>query len=103
MDGTMTVPQLLERQLEKSPDHPAYFYDGPDSELVSIRFAQYVRTVQAASAIIQRDMAPLIVDDKSPVVGIFAVLGWLVQSLFSARHNVFSSLQIQSHTVSIIL
>ncbi|KAJ7270508.1 hypothetical protein C8J57DRAFT_1716554 [Mycena rebaudengoi] len=69
----MAVPQLLERQLEKS-GHPAYIYDGPDGELVSIRFAQYVRTVQAASAIIYRNMASLTVDNKSPVVGIFAVL-----------------------------
>ncbi|KAJ7119146.1 hypothetical protein C8R44DRAFT_737971 [Mycena epipterygia] len=48
LDGSLTIPQLLDRHLEHSPNHTAYIYDDPKGEIVSVIFSQYIRTVHAA-------------------------------------------------------
>ncbi|KAJ7829991.1 hypothetical protein B0H14DRAFT_3143707 [Mycena olivaceomarginata] len=74
LDSFLTLPQLLDRQFEQSPHHTAYIYDAPDGEIISISFAQYIRTVYAACRRILRDTVPHtpIADGQCPVIGIFA-------------------------------
>ncbi|KAJ7612077.1 hypothetical protein FB45DRAFT_1065470 [Roridomyces roridus] len=70
VDGTLTIPQLIELQLEQSPDHPAFIYDDPNGDIVSVTFTQYIRTVHAAARRFLRDNAPKGIDGKPTVVGL---------------------------------
>ncbi|KAJ7904669.1 hypothetical protein B0H14DRAFT_615623 [Mycena olivaceomarginata] len=74
LDGSLTIPQLLDRQFELSPHHTAYIYDAPDGEIISISFAQYIQTVYIACRRILRETVPyqLVTDGQATVVGIFA-------------------------------
>ncbi|KAF7353915.1 Acetyl-CoA synthetase-like protein [Mycena venus] len=75
LDGSLTLPQLLDRQLAQSPRHTAYIYDGPDGEIISISFDQYIRTVYVACRRILDDTVPhipVVPDGQATVVGIFA-------------------------------
>ncbi|KAJ7604121.1 hypothetical protein FB45DRAFT_1083333 [Roridomyces roridus] len=72
VDGTLTFPQLIELQLEQSPNHPAFIYDDPHGDIVSITFSQYIRTVQAAARRFLRDNAPQGAGGKPTLVGLFA-------------------------------
>jgi hypothetical protein len=77
LDSFLTLPQLLDRQFEQSPHHTAYIYDAPDGEIISISFAQYIRTVYAACRRILRDTVPhtSTANGQCPVIGIFAATG----------------------------
>jgi hypothetical protein len=77
LDGSLTMPQLLDRQFELSPHHTAYIYDSPDGQIISISFAQYIRTVYVACRRILRDTVPPkpFTDGQATVVGIFAAAG----------------------------
>jgi hypothetical protein len=77
LDGSLTIPQLLDRQFELSPHHTAYIYDAPDGEIISISFAQYIQTVYIACRRILRETVPyqLVTDGQATVVGIFAATG----------------------------
>ncbi|KAJ7882852.1 hypothetical protein B0H13DRAFT_2047560 [Mycena leptocephala] len=68
----MSIAQMLEHHLEKSPRHKAYIYDDGQGEIVSIEFAQYIRTVYAACRNVLRDIAP---HKAGAVVAIFADAG----------------------------
>ncbi|KAF8209428.1 hypothetical protein K438DRAFT_2012211 [Mycena galopus ATCC 62051] len=75
LDGSITLPQLLDRQFRQSPNHTAYIYDAPDGTIVSISFAQYIGTVYAACRRVLRDTlphTPVIVSGTGIVIGIFA-------------------------------
>jgi acyl-CoA synthetase (AMP-forming)/AMP-acid ligase II len=72
LDGSMSIAQMLEHHLEKSPRHKAYIYDDDQGGIVSIEFAQYIRTVYAACRNVLRDMAP---HKAGAVVAIFADAG----------------------------
>ncbi|KAJ7612075.1 hypothetical protein FB45DRAFT_1065469 [Roridomyces roridus] len=72
VDGTLTFPQLIELQLEQSPNHPAFIYDDPHGDIVSITFSQYIRTVQVAARRFLRDNAPQGAGGKPTLVGLFA-------------------------------
>ncbi|KAJ7651348.1 hypothetical protein FB45DRAFT_1051095 [Roridomyces roridus] len=71
VDGTLTIPQLLELQLEQSPDHPAFIYDLPSGDIVSITFSQYIRAVHAAAGRLLQNTTP-IGYGKPTIVGLFA-------------------------------
>ncbi|KAJ7616347.1 hypothetical protein DFH06DRAFT_1145617 [Mycena polygramma] len=70
LDGSLTFPQLLDRQLAQSPRHIAYIYDAPDGKITRISFAQYIGTVYAATGQILRDIPTR---REGTVVGILAV------------------------------
>ncbi|KAF8209367.1 hypothetical protein K438DRAFT_2012181 [Mycena galopus ATCC 62051] len=75
LEGTLTLPQLLDRQFTQSPDHTAYIYDTPDGAIVSISFAQYIGTVYVAARRILHDTVPhtpATADGQRTIVGIFA-------------------------------
>lgn len=72
IDGSMTIPQMLEHHLEKSPHHKAYIYDDGQGGIVAIEFAQYIRTVHAACRRVVRDIA---LHKAGAVVAIFADAG----------------------------
>ncbi|KAJ7689868.1 hypothetical protein B0H17DRAFT_1066000 [Mycena rosella] len=82
LDGSLTFPQLLEHHLARSPDHPAYVYDGAHGELVRVSFARYVRTVHAGCRRVLRDVPSQ--SGKKPVVGIFAVAETISYCMFVA-------------------
>ncbi|KAJ7827456.1 hypothetical protein B0H13DRAFT_2119469 [Mycena leptocephala] len=84
LDGSLTFPQLLDRQLAQSPHHTAYIYDAPDGEIISISFTQYIRTVYAACRRISRETASNRPDGQSIVVGIFATAGMMVAAIMRA-------------------
>jgi acyl-CoA synthetase (AMP-forming)/AMP-acid ligase II len=77
LDGSLTIPQLLEHHLEKSPNHTAYIYDDSEGKIVSVSFSRYIRTVHAACRRVLRDVKPenRLADGKRMVVGIFAAAG----------------------------
>ncbi|KAJ7651368.1 hypothetical protein FB45DRAFT_859923 [Roridomyces roridus] len=75
VDGTLTIPQLIELQLEQSPHHTAFIYDLPGGDIISITFSQYIRTVHAAARRFLRDSAPNGGDGKPTVVALFANTG----------------------------
>ncbi|KAJ7651343.1 hypothetical protein FB45DRAFT_1079115 [Roridomyces roridus] len=95
VDGTLTIPQLIELQLEQSPHHTAFIYDLPSGEIVSIAFSQYIRTVHAAARRFLRDTAPRGGDGKHTVVGLFANT-WLAFSLCYRVSSHIFVLQIAS-------
>ncbi|KAJ6461250.1 hypothetical protein C8R47DRAFT_1159650 [Mycena vitilis] len=68
LDGSLTIAQLLDHHLEKSPHHKAYIYNDEKLGVVSVEFAQYIRAVLAACRLIQRHTAPRKAGD---VVAIF--------------------------------
>ncbi|KAJ7671268.1 hypothetical protein DFH06DRAFT_1320058 [Mycena polygramma] len=68
LNGSLTIPQLLDHHLEKSPHHKAYIYNDEKFGVVSVEFSQYIRAVLAACRLIQRDTAPRRAGD---VVAIF--------------------------------
>ncbi|KAF7329185.1 Acetyl-CoA synthetase-like protein [Mycena kentingensis (nom. inval.)] len=70
LDGSLTLPQILEWQLKKSPEHIAYVYDDPDG-LVQVSMKDYLETVYKLSVRILRDL-PESGSLISPVVGILA-------------------------------
>ncbi|KAJ7622726.1 hypothetical protein DFH06DRAFT_1447238 [Mycena polygramma] len=70
LDGSLTFPQLLDRQLAQSPRHIAYIYDAPDGKITRISFAQYIGTVYAATGQILRDIPTR---REGTVVGILTV------------------------------
>ncbi|KAJ7490926.1 hypothetical protein FB451DRAFT_1221449 [Mycena latifolia] len=76
LDGSLTFPQLLERQLANSPNHTAYIYDDPEGNIVSVSFARYITTVHAGCRRVLRDVTPRPKSDNvkgtRTVVGIFA-------------------------------
>ncbi|KAJ7119155.1 hypothetical protein C8R44DRAFT_923158 [Mycena epipterygia] len=74
LDGSLTIPQLLDRHLEHSPNHPAYIYDDPKGEIVAVTFSQYIRTVHAACRYILRDTHSL--GGPGTIIGIFATTSW---------------------------
>ncbi|KAJ7500418.1 hypothetical protein B0H11DRAFT_2225418 [Mycena galericulata] len=80
LDGSLTVPQLLERHLKRSPEHLAYIYDDPQGNIVSIKYSQYIRTVHAAARLFLRDSGalPRSPDGEATVIGIFATTGMMV-------------------------
>ncbi|KAJ7041894.1 hypothetical protein C8F04DRAFT_1077661 [Mycena alexandri] len=72
LDGSLTFPQLLDRQLAQSPDHPVFIYNNLEGIIVSITFSQYIQTVHAASRLILREGIPHSPDGQVTVIGIFA-------------------------------
>ncbi|KAJ7611830.1 hypothetical protein FB45DRAFT_941123 [Roridomyces roridus] len=72
VDGSLTIPQLIELQLEQSPKHLAFIYDDPNGDIVSIAISQYALTVRAAAKRFLRDNAPQGADGKPTVVGLLA-------------------------------
>ncbi|KAF8209425.1 hypothetical protein K438DRAFT_1960414 [Mycena galopus ATCC 62051] len=75
LEGSLTLPQLLDRQFTQSPNHTAYIYDAPDGMIVSISFAQYIGTVYAACRRVLHDTVPhtpVVVSGTGIVIGIFA-------------------------------
>ncbi|KAJ6566967.1 hypothetical protein B0H19DRAFT_716138 [Mycena capillaripes] len=55
LNGSLTIPQILDYHLENSPRHKAYIYDDGQGGVISIEFAQYIRMVHAACRRILRD------------------------------------------------
>ncbi|KAJ7765663.1 hypothetical protein B0H16DRAFT_1717582 [Mycena metata] len=72
LDGSLTFPQLLDRQLAQSPDHPVFIYDNPQGIIVSITFSQYIHAVHAAGRLILRETVPRSSNGQVTVIGIFA-------------------------------
>ncbi|KAJ7608063.1 hypothetical protein DFH06DRAFT_1111628 [Mycena polygramma] len=68
LNDSLTIPQLLDHHLEKSPHHKAYIYNDEKFGVVFVEFAQYIRAVFAACRLIQRHTAPRKAGD---VVAIF--------------------------------
>ncbi|KAJ7094286.1 hypothetical protein C8R44DRAFT_989685 [Mycena epipterygia] len=71
LDGSLTIPQLLDRHLEHSPNHTTYIYDDPKGGIISVTFSQYIRTVHAACGRILRDTHSL--RGPGTAIGIFAI------------------------------
>ncbi|KAJ7142097.1 hypothetical protein C8R43DRAFT_954442 [Mycena crocata] len=71
LDGSLTVPQILDLQLKQSPDHTAYIYDDAQGEIVHVKFSQYIGAVHAAATRILCDMAAYR-GQGATVIGIFA-------------------------------
>ncbi|KAJ7301359.1 hypothetical protein DFH08DRAFT_906979 [Mycena albidolilacea] len=86
LDGSLTMPQLLDRQFELSPHHTAYIYDAPDGETISVSFVQYIQTVYIACRRILRETVPHkpVTDGQATVVGIFAATGMMVAAIMRA-------------------
>ncbi|KAJ7790623.1 hypothetical protein B0H14DRAFT_2625801 [Mycena olivaceomarginata] len=88
LDSFLTLPQLLDRQFEQSPHHTAYLYDAPGGEIISISFAQYIRTVYAACRCILHDTDTVphtpIADGQCPVIRIFAATDMMVAATMRA-------------------
>ncbi|KAJ7448231.1 hypothetical protein B0H11DRAFT_2247804 [Mycena galericulata] len=86
IDGALTMPQLLELQLKQSPDHPAYIYDDPQGEIISIKFSHYIRTVHAAARLFLRDTGTFSSrpDGEATVIAIFATAGMMVAAVMRA-------------------
>ncbi|KAJ7718960.1 hypothetical protein DFH07DRAFT_784769 [Mycena maculata] len=84
LDGSLTIPQLLDRHLECSPDHPAYIYDDPKGNIVSIKFSQYIRAVHAAARLFLRDNLQYSRDGGATVVALFATTGMMVAGAMRA-------------------
>ncbi|KAJ7691788.1 hypothetical protein B0H17DRAFT_1200903 [Mycena rosella] len=82
VDGSLTVPQLLEHHFARSPNHMAYIYGDPDGNIVSISFEHYLTTVHTCCHRVLRDITPSRGSDNAEgiVVGIFAVQGCLYSS-----------------------
>ncbi|KAJ6509167.1 hypothetical protein C8R47DRAFT_965148 [Mycena vitilis] len=74
LDGSLTMPQLLDHHLEMSPCHKAYTYDDGKGGVVSVQFAQYVRTVYAACQRILYDTES-VSHKTGAVVALFADTG----------------------------
>ncbi|KAJ7150155.1 hypothetical protein C8R43DRAFT_1128198 [Mycena crocata] len=70
LDGSLTIPQLLDVQSIRSPNHTAYIYDDPGGTICRVSFRQYIRTVHAACRRVLNDINP---GENTTVVGIFAV------------------------------
>ncbi|KAJ7684272.1 hypothetical protein DFH06DRAFT_969418 [Mycena polygramma] len=74
LDGSLTIPQLLDYHLEMSPRHKAYIYDDGKGGVVSVEFAQYVRAVYAACQRILGDTES-VPHKTGAVVALFADTG----------------------------
>ncbi|KAJ7142100.1 hypothetical protein C8R43DRAFT_581164 [Mycena crocata] len=83
LDGSLTLPQILDLQLKQSPNHTAYIYDDPQGEIVRINFSQYIGTVHAAARHILEDTAAYHRQDTT-VIGIFAETDTLSYCMMSA-------------------
>ncbi|KAJ7673944.1 hypothetical protein DFH06DRAFT_1467316, partial [Mycena polygramma] len=72
LDGSLTIPQLLDYHLERSPNHKAYIYDDGRGGIGSVEFAEYIRAVHAACRRLLRDTEPGAPYKVGAVVALFA-------------------------------
>ncbi|KAJ6452142.1 hypothetical protein C8R47DRAFT_1258379 [Mycena vitilis] len=77
LDGSLTIPQLLDYHLERSPNHKAYIYDDGQGAISSVEFAEYIRAVHAACRLLLRDTEPGAPHKVGAVVALFADTGSL--------------------------
>ncbi|KAJ7142106.1 hypothetical protein C8R43DRAFT_1238213 [Mycena crocata] len=83
LDGSLTLPQILDLQMKQSPNHTAYIYDDAQGELVRIKFSQYIGAVHAAARRILQDTT-VYHRQGTTVIAIFAETDTLSYCMMSA-------------------
>lgn len=83
LDGTLTVPELLDWNAEHSPEHPYFVYANNDNETVSVTHSQMWHAIRSA-AVTVRGHVQLLQSrydsqerpaDRGPTIGILASAG----------------------------
>ncbi|KAJ7161958.1 hypothetical protein C8R43DRAFT_1233492 [Mycena crocata] len=74
LDGSLSVPQLIDLQLERSPNHVAYIYDDTEGEIVSVTFSQYIKMVHASCRKIMHETTPHRLNEPGTVIAVFATM-----------------------------
>ncbi|KAJ7127122.1 acetyl-CoA synthetase-like protein [Mycena epipterygia] len=80
LDGTLTVPELLDWNAEHSPEHPYFVYANNDNETVSVTHGQMWHAIRSAAATVRghvqllqsRYDAQERPADRGPTIGILA-------------------------------
>ncbi|KAJ7142098.1 hypothetical protein C8R43DRAFT_954443 [Mycena crocata] len=83
LDGSLTLPQILDLQLKQSPNHTAYIYDDPHGEIIRITFSEYIGAVHAAALRILGDTSSYHTQGAT-VIGIFAETGMMNAAIMRA-------------------
>ncbi|KAG6837399.1 putative NRPS-like protein biosynthetic cluster [Arthromyces matolae] len=74
LDGSLTLPELYEYNLEHNPDHPLFVYNS-NGQVVTIKWGQAVSAIRNAASITLREIQlEPDASDEAPVIAILAVL-----------------------------
>ena len=80
LDGSLTLPEIWDWQLENSPEHPVFVYHEDDGSERTIYMRDVVYASHRAGRMLQ-DQLPQSLLDQRPVIGVLAISGELPCSI----------------------